>query len=158
MSKKAAVPLIGFGGGALTGESAASTRETIGRLVNYARPYSSKLVLITILVIVGTLATLAGPILFGKAIDGPAGLVHRFAHRCRRLGAPLGAARLDGDQRARGRDRDRYRRVLDVAAGTDPGSLGDENSIADGTIGSTIAGGGRNGRHAAPVLPAQPVE
>ena len=69
MAKKSAPPRISFGGSALTGESAASTRETIGRLFSYARPYSAKLLLIALLVIIGTLATLAGPILFGKAID-----------------------------------------------------------------------------------------
>ncbi len=69
MSKKAPTPRLGFGGGALTGESAASARETIGRLFGYARPYSARLLIIAILVIIGTLATLAGPILFGRAID-----------------------------------------------------------------------------------------
>ena len=69
MSKKAPPPRIGFGGGALTGESATSARETIGRLFSYARPYGAKLLIIAILVVIGTLATLAGPILFGKAID-----------------------------------------------------------------------------------------
>ncbi|MCP4357936.1 MAG: ABC transporter ATP-binding protein [Chloroflexi bacterium] len=60
---------IGYGGGALTGEGAKTLRTTIGRLFKYARPYSRKLILIAILVIIGTIATLAGPILIGIAID-----------------------------------------------------------------------------------------
>ncbi len=69
MSKKAPPPRLGFGGGALTGESAAATRATIARLLAYARPYRARLLLIALLVCVGTLSMLAGPILFGQAID-----------------------------------------------------------------------------------------
>ena len=71
MSKKADTPRIrlGFGGGALTGESAATVRETIWRLFSYARPYSAQLILVAILVIIGTITTLAGPVLLGVAID-----------------------------------------------------------------------------------------
>ena len=38
-------------------------------LFAYARPYTPQLMVVALLVIVGTLATLAGPILFGRAID-----------------------------------------------------------------------------------------
>ena len=71
MSKKADTPRvrIGYGGGALTGESAATARATIGRLFSYARPYRFKLILVALLVMVGTVCTLAGPILVGMAID-----------------------------------------------------------------------------------------
>ena len=71
MSKKADTPRVrlGYGGGALTGESAATARATIGRLFSYARPYRFKLILVALLVMVGTVCTLAGPILVGIAID-----------------------------------------------------------------------------------------
>jgi ATP-binding cassette subfamily B multidrug efflux pump len=69
MSSRRSGPRLGYGGSALTGESAATARATIGRLLSYARPYSGKLVLIALLIVVGTLATLAGPILFGRALD-----------------------------------------------------------------------------------------
>ncbi len=60
---------IGYGGGTLTGEGAKTVRATIGRLFKYARPYASQLTIVAILVIIGTIATLAGPILIGIAID-----------------------------------------------------------------------------------------
>jgi ATP-binding cassette subfamily B multidrug efflux pump len=69
MSAKRSTPRLGYGGGTLTGESAASARETIARLFSYAQPYRGKLALIALLVVVGTLATLAGPILIGRAVD-----------------------------------------------------------------------------------------
>ncbi len=55
--------------GPLTGESAAQTRSTIRRLLGYARPYTWQLLIVALLVIVGTSASLAGPILLGQAID-----------------------------------------------------------------------------------------
>ena len=69
MSGRRNLPRLGYGGGALTGESATSARATIARLLSYARPYSGKLLLIAVLIVIGTLATLAGPILFGRALD-----------------------------------------------------------------------------------------
>ena len=61
---------LGFGGGrGHTGETARDTRGAIRRLFSYARPYRARLVAVAILVIVGTVASLAGPILFGMAID-----------------------------------------------------------------------------------------
>ncbi len=60
---------IGAGGGTLTGESASSTRPTIRRLLQYARPYAGRLAGVGALVVVSTCAGLAGPILLGKAID-----------------------------------------------------------------------------------------
>lgn len=71
MSKKADTPRVrlGHGGGELTGESAKTIRATIGRLFGYARPYSIQLIIVALLVIVGTISTLGGPILVGMAID-----------------------------------------------------------------------------------------
>jgi ATP-binding cassette subfamily B multidrug efflux pump len=61
---------LGFGGGQpLTGESARSPRATIQRLLNYASPYTRQLTAVAALVLISTFASLAGPILFGKAID-----------------------------------------------------------------------------------------
>ena len=60
---------IGFSGGKLTGESARHTRSTVLRLLNYARPYSLQLIIVSLLVVVSTLSGLAGPILLGIAID-----------------------------------------------------------------------------------------
>jgi ATP-binding cassette subfamily B multidrug efflux pump len=61
---------IGPGGGrGHTGETARDTRATINRLILYARPYRARLVGVALLVIVGTAASLAGPILLGVAID-----------------------------------------------------------------------------------------
>ena len=53
----------------LTGESARNTRGAVLRLLWYARPYSAQLIIVALLVIVSTFASLAGPILFGVAID-----------------------------------------------------------------------------------------
>jgi ATP-binding cassette subfamily B multidrug efflux pump len=61
---------LGFGGGQpLTGESARSPRATIRRLLNYASPYTRQLIAVAALVVISTIASLAGPILLGKAID-----------------------------------------------------------------------------------------
>ena len=60
---------LGYGGGSLTGEEATDVRATVGRLFAYARPYTSQLIIVALLVIIGTLAGLASPILFGRAID-----------------------------------------------------------------------------------------
>ena len=60
---------LGYGGGPSTGEEAADVRGTVGRLFAYARPYTPQLIIVALLVIVGTLADLASPILFGRAID-----------------------------------------------------------------------------------------
>jgi ATP-binding cassette subfamily B multidrug efflux pump len=57
------------GGGRLTGETAKDTRGTILRLSGYLKPYRRQLGGVAMLVIVSTLLNLAGPILFGRAID-----------------------------------------------------------------------------------------
>jgi len=61
---------LGHGGGQrLTGESARRPRTTIPRLLNYASPYTRQLIVVAAMVLISTFASLAGPILFGKAID-----------------------------------------------------------------------------------------
>jgi ATP-binding cassette subfamily B protein len=60
---------FGQGGGGLTGESASHGSSTIKRLFSYARPYSGRLVIVSLLVVISTFSALAGPILLGKAID-----------------------------------------------------------------------------------------
>lgn len=61
---------LGYGGGRnLTGESAADTRSTVRRLLGYLRPYWRPLSVVAVLAFIGTLASLAGPILLGIAID-----------------------------------------------------------------------------------------
>ncbi len=60
---------LGYGGGPQTGEVAGDTRGTVSRLFLYARPYTWQLVGVALLVIIGTMASLAGPVLFGRAID-----------------------------------------------------------------------------------------
>jgi ATP-binding cassette subfamily B protein len=60
---------LGSGRLILTGESARNTRSAVKRLLLYSRPYSAKLIIVAALVIVSTFASLAGPILFGMAID-----------------------------------------------------------------------------------------
>ena len=61
---------LGPGGGQVrTGETARHARATTRRLLNYARPYWARLIVVALLVIAGTAASLAGPILLGQAID-----------------------------------------------------------------------------------------
>lgn len=60
---------LGSGGTSLTGESAGDTRSTVARLLGYLKPYRRRLAGVVGLVIAGTLMGLAGPILFGRAID-----------------------------------------------------------------------------------------
>ena len=60
---------LGFGGGPQTGEVPSDTRSTTWRLLQYAQAYTLQLIVVAILVIISTLAALAGPILFGIAID-----------------------------------------------------------------------------------------
>ncbi len=72
MTKKSATERVrlGYGGGGQqTGEEAGDTRGAVYRLFLYARPYSWQLIGVALLVIVGTLSSLAGPLLFGRAID-----------------------------------------------------------------------------------------
>lgn len=57
------------GGGNLTGESAQHGRSTILRLFAYARPYTTQLIGVAVLVVISTFSALAGPILLGKTID-----------------------------------------------------------------------------------------
>jgi len=68
---KAPSTRIGISGGGrnLTGEAATTVGATIIRLLNYARPYALQLVIVAVLVIIGSISTLAGPILIGIAID-----------------------------------------------------------------------------------------
>jgi ABC-type multidrug transport system fused ATPase/permease subunit len=68
-AKKETPTRLGRGHIALTGESARNARNTIKRLVLYAQPYLAQLLLVALLVIVSTVANLAGPILLGEAID-----------------------------------------------------------------------------------------
>jgi ATP-binding cassette subfamily B protein len=58
-----------MGSVSLTGESARNTGGTVRRLLNYAGPYTRQLLLVAVLVLVSTAASLSGPILFGMAID-----------------------------------------------------------------------------------------
>jgi ATP-binding cassette subfamily B multidrug efflux pump len=60
---------LGAGGQSHTGETARESRGTIKRLSAYARPYWARLIGVAVLVIVSTFASLAGPILLGRAID-----------------------------------------------------------------------------------------
>ncbi len=60
---------FGFGGRRSTGETARTPRTTMRRLFGYLKPYRWPLTAVATLVIVGTLANLAGPILLGRAID-----------------------------------------------------------------------------------------
>jgi ATP-binding cassette, subfamily B, multidrug efflux pump len=60
---------VGFSGGRPTGETATKRRKTLRRLGDYLKPYHKRLVTVTILVIIGTLLSLAGPLLLGQAID-----------------------------------------------------------------------------------------
>ena len=53
----------------LTGESARNARGAIKRLLSYALPYTGRLIVVAVLVVIGTFANLAGPILLGTAID-----------------------------------------------------------------------------------------
>ena len=53
----------------LTGESARNARGAINRLFSYALPYTGRLIVVAVLVVIGTFANLAGPILLGTAID-----------------------------------------------------------------------------------------
>jgi ATP-binding cassette subfamily B multidrug efflux pump len=60
---------LGHGGGAQTGETARDTRGAVRRLASYARPYLAQLAIVTLLVVVSTFSSLAGPILLGRTID-----------------------------------------------------------------------------------------
>jgi ATP-binding cassette subfamily B multidrug efflux pump len=60
---------FGIGGGPQTGESARDTRSTTARLFGYLQPYRGQIALVTALVLLSTLAGLAGPILIGVALD-----------------------------------------------------------------------------------------
>ena len=61
---------LGHGGGhQLTGESARKPRDAIARLLRYSLPYAPQLILVGVLVLISSFASLAGPILLGRAID-----------------------------------------------------------------------------------------
>ncbi len=59
----------GSGGGRPTGEKARDRRGTLRRLAEYLQPYHRRLLLVGLLVVIATLLGLAGPALFGIAID-----------------------------------------------------------------------------------------
>lgn len=61
--------MVGFGGGRPTGEMARNRQATTRRLFGYLSPYRPQLFGVATLVTAGTLMSLAGPILLGKAID-----------------------------------------------------------------------------------------
>ena len=70
MSNQPARIRLGYGGGvSLTGEGASNVSQTISRLLSYLKPYWLQLSVIVVLSLIGTLCTLAGPILIGRAID-----------------------------------------------------------------------------------------
>ncbi|MBE2224029.1 MAG: ABC transporter ATP-binding protein [Anaerolineae bacterium] len=71
MTQKTDTPRVrlGFGGGPATGETARNTKSTLRRLFGYALPYKWSLIAVSLLVMVTTAGTLAGPILLGIAID-----------------------------------------------------------------------------------------
>lgn len=56
-------------GGRPSGESARDPRTATRRLFGYLKPYRWGLIAVAVLVTIGTLGSLAGPILLGKAID-----------------------------------------------------------------------------------------
>ena len=61
---------MGPGGGVgLTGEEARNRQAAVGRLLSYLNPYRARLAIVAVLVVIGTLFSLAGPILLGRAID-----------------------------------------------------------------------------------------
>ena len=61
---------LGYGGGmSLTGEGASNLDQTIRRLLGYLKPYWQRLSIVAVLSLIGTLCSLAGPILIGRAID-----------------------------------------------------------------------------------------
>lgn len=60
---------IGFGGGRSSGEIPQNAHTTVIRLFQYARPFTWQLIGVALLVFINTLAGLAGPVIFGKAID-----------------------------------------------------------------------------------------
>lgn len=61
--------LGGSGGGRPTGDKARDRRGTLRRLSDYLGPYHRQLLLVAVLVVAGTFFGLAGPALFGQAID-----------------------------------------------------------------------------------------
>jgi len=70
MTNKQTTVRLGYGGGiSLTGEGASNTRKTTRRLLTYLKPYWKRLLVVATLSIVGTLCSLAGPILIGRTID-----------------------------------------------------------------------------------------
>ena len=61
---------LGFGGGGMmTGEAAANTRQTLKRMASYLRPYRMHLLVVALFVTFSTILRLYGPVLLGRAID-----------------------------------------------------------------------------------------
>jgi ATP-binding cassette, subfamily B, multidrug efflux pump len=58
-----------MGGVSLTGEGAGDMGKTVRRLLSYLKPYWQRLSIVAVLSVMGTLCSLAGPILIGRAID-----------------------------------------------------------------------------------------
>ena len=68
-SQSNAPRFVGGTGGRPTGEIAQDRRKTLRRLGDYLKPYHKRLLTVTVLVIIGTLLSLAAPVLLGQAID-----------------------------------------------------------------------------------------
>ncbi|MEM7530605.1 MAG: ABC transporter ATP-binding protein [Chloroflexota bacterium] len=61
--------MSGRGGMNTTGETAENINETLRRLATYLKPYRIQLISVTVLVIIGTVLRVLGPMLLGRAID-----------------------------------------------------------------------------------------
>ena len=69
-STGATAPRLGIGGArGQTGEEARDSGSVVKRLLRYLTPYRPKLVVVAVFVVLSTLLTLLGPVLFGRAID-----------------------------------------------------------------------------------------
>ena len=69
-STGATAPRLGIGGArGQTGEEARDSGSVVKRLLRYLTPYRPKLVVVAVFVVLSTLFTLLGPVLFGRAID-----------------------------------------------------------------------------------------
>lgn len=68
-SKSSPPRFVGGSASRPTGETAKQRQKTLRRLSEYLRPYHKRLILVTVLVIIGTLLSLAGPVILGQAID-----------------------------------------------------------------------------------------
>ena len=63
-------PRLGIGGArGQTGEEARDSGSVVKRLLSYLTPYRPKLLVVSVFVVLSTLLTLLGPVLFGRTID-----------------------------------------------------------------------------------------